>query len=175
MNRKQTIYKYKHFLTNTFVMLIVVFAVGIFAQSKTKLQKDKKKLEKEIQDMDKQLRETQKSTKTSTLQLFMLNQKIALREQLIDAINSDINTLDHKINDNLKEIAFLEKDLVKLKEEYAKMVYYSYKSHNSYNNLLLVLSSEDLFQAYKRLQYLKEYGEYQKKQAEMIKIGRAHV
>lgn len=168
MNRNTTIYTYRFFLINSIVLLFVVFAIGLFAQSKTKLQKDKKKLEKEIQDMDRQLKETQKSTKTSTLQLFMLNQKISLREELIGAITSDITVLDHQIDNNLKEIAFLEKDLVKLKEEYAKMVYYTYKNHNSYNNLLLVLSSEDLFQAYKRLRYLKEYSDYQKKQADEI-------
>ncbi len=167
MNRK-TIYKNKILLISSIVLLFMVFAVVISAQTKVKLQKDKKKLEKEIQDMDRQLKETQKSAKTSTLQLFMLNQKIELREQLIDAISSDIKMLDHKINENLKEIAFLEKDLVKLKDEYAKMIYYTYKSHNSYNNLLLVLSSEDLFQAYKRLRYLREYSDYQKKQAQKI-------
>ncbi|MEI7594317.1 MAG: peptidoglycan DD-metalloendopeptidase family protein [Bacteroidota bacterium] len=91
-----------------------------------------------------------------------------MREQLINNISTDIVRLNREIQKNQEEVTFLEKDLVVLRKEYAKMVYYAYKNHNTYNNLLLVLSSEDLFQAFKRLRYLQQYGDYRKKQAEMI-------
>lgn len=165
------------FKKNNIFQLIQILAIILatfcisensFAQKTDKLKKDKKKLESEIAETNKLLQQTQKTAKISITQLVILNNKIAMREQLINNISLDINRLSHEIQKNQEEINFLEKDLVVLKKEYAKMVYFAYKNHNSYNNLLLVMSSEDLFQAFKRLRYLQQYGDYRKKQAEMI-------
>ncbi len=158
----------KTILALSFLLIFLTISENLFAQKTDKLKKDKKKLESEIAETNKLLQQTQKTAKISITQLVILNNKISMREQLINNISTDIVRLNREIQKNQEEVTFLEKDLVVLRKEYAKMVYYAYKNHNTYNNLLLVLSSEDLFQAFKRLRYLQQYGDYRKKQAEMI-------
>ncbi|MDB3977418.1 peptidoglycan DD-metalloendopeptidase family protein, partial [Flavobacteriaceae bacterium] len=56
-----------------------------------------------------------------------------------------------------------------LKEDYAAMVVKSYKSKSQQSRVLFLLSSNDFLQAYKRIQYMKQYANYRKKQGESIK------
>ena len=49
------------------------------------------------------------------------------------------------------------------------MVQKSYKSKSQQSRVLFLLSSEDFLQAYKRVQYMKQYANHRKKQGESIK------
>ena len=49
------------------------------------------------------------------------------------------------------------------------MILKSYKNRASDNKLMFVLSSSNFQQAYRRLQYIKQYANYQKQQSEVIK------
>ena len=51
-----------------------------------------------------------------------------------------------------------------LKKDYADMITNSYKSKSSLNRLMFLFSSKDFLQAYKRIQYMKQYANYRKKQ-----------
>lgn len=57
----------------------------------------------------------------------------------------------------MRKIESLRNDLVKLKEDYAKMIVRSYKSKSQQSRLMFLLSSETFLQGYKRLQYMKQY------------------
>ena len=48
------------------------------------------------------------------------------------------------------------------------MIQKSYKSKSSQNRLMFLFSSEEFLQAYKRVQYMKQYANFRKKQAEEI-------
>ena len=75
---------------------------------------------------------------------------------------------DKQIDETGKVVTQLENDLKKLKDEYAKMVYYAYKNKGYYNRLMFIFSSKDFNQAYKRLKYMQQYSKYRKKQAALI-------
>ena len=100
--------------------------------------------------------------------LIILNNQIGQREELIDNIGSEIDGLDGKIKDNNELIDKLSSDLDEIKTEYAKLIYYSFRSGNSFDRMLFLFSSDDFNQAYLRLKYLQQYTDYRKKQAEMI-------
>ena len=55
-----------------------------------------------------------------------------------------------------------------LKAEYAKMIQKSYASKSLLNRLMFLFSSESFLQAYKRIQYLKQYARYRRKQGKAI-------
>src|SRR5690606_5398889 len=66
-------------------------------------------------------------------------------------------------------ISELRDQLKILKDNYAKMIVKSYKSKNEQSRIMFLLSSSNFKQAYKRLEYLKQYTRYQKQQGQNIK------
>ncbi|MEM9025104.1 MAG: peptidoglycan DD-metalloendopeptidase family protein, partial [Bacteroidota bacterium] len=69
-------------------------------------------------------------------------------------------------------IEAMENDLQRLKDEYAKMIYHTYKNRNAYSRLMFIFSSENFNQAYKRLQYLRQYAAFRQHQGELIQKTR---
>jgi septal ring factor EnvC (AmiA/AmiB activator) len=102
-----------------------------------------------------------------------LNFKINVRKNLINITNQQANLLTREINSNQTKISKLRVRLKALKDDYAKMIVKSYKSRADQSKLMFLLSSTNFQQAYKRLQYIKQYAEYQKLQAELIKTETA--
>jgi len=93
-----------------------------------------------------------------------------VRQNLIKITNQQANILTREINDNQKQITQLRDKLKVLKEEYAAMIVISYKSKSEQSKMMFLLSSTDFQQAYKRLQYIKQFASYKKKQSEIIKL-----
>ena len=100
--------------------------------------------------------------------MVILREKISSREKLIATINREINTVNKQITLNNEILKDLTNDLKKLKDEYARMIYYAYKNRNSYDRLMFVFSSKDFNQAYQRLKYFQQYTAYRETQAELI-------
>lgn len=151
-----------------FFLFLLAGGLVLFGQTKEELQDRKRKLQEEIAYTNDLIKETKKNQTSSMDQLVKLKKKIEVRQQIINTINEEIRLLDRKIEKNKKAIAELEAGLQKLKEEYAQMLYYTYKNRSSYNKLLFVFSSSNFNQAYKRLKYLQQYTEYRKRQAQLI-------
>jgi murein hydrolase activator len=76
--------------------------------------------------------------------------------------------LDKQISQNSAVIFSLEQDLKKLREEYARMIYFAYKNQSSYDYLMFLFSSIDFNQAYRRMRYMQQYAVYRRRQAENI-------
>ena len=68
-------------------------------------------------------------------------------------------------------ITLEEKKLKKLKDEYAKMIFSTYKQKGKRNDMMFIISASDFNQAYKRILYLKQYTSFRKNQA--IKIEKS--
>lgn len=150
------------------IIVLLVISDSIFAQSKEELQSKKLQLQEEIKYTSELIEKTKKNQSNSMDQLVKLNKKIEAREEIIRTIYQEVRLLDKRIEKNKEVIASLESDLQQLREEYAKMLYYTYKNRSSYNRLLFLFSSKDFNQAYKRLKYLQQYTSYRKRQAQLI-------
>ncbi|WP_240964563.1 murein hydrolase activator EnvC family protein [Flavivirga algicola] len=126
-------------------------------------------MRREIQKIN-ELRAENKSKEKSQLSLIEdFNYKINVLSNLIKVTNQQANLLTRKINSNQKKITALRGELKELKEDYAAMIVKSYKSKNKQSRIMFLLSSDDFKQAYKRLQYIKQYSDHQKQQGETIK------
>ena len=97
-----------------------------------------------------------------------LDKKITVRQQLIRVTNQQSNLLNRQINTNIRNIGKLKSELQEIKDEYAKMIQKSYQNKSKQNRLMFLLSSESFFQAFKRLQYMKQYTDYRKEQGAQI-------
>ena len=153
-----------------FWLLMLLIAKPSAAQKQTKkdLENKKKQLQNEIEYTNQLLAETKKNKKISLNQLVTLNKKKTVREELIYTINSEIKILNKQINQNNETIKGLQNEYVKLKNEYAKMIYYAYKNQDAYSRLMFVFASKDFEQAFMRLKYMQQYNDYRHKQAEII-------
>ncbi len=144
----------------------------VYGQSKSKkrieLEKKKKRLNKQISYKKKLLGNTKKDRIASLNKLFLINKQINSRLELIATIKAEISVINYQIHIANQEVISLQMELEALKEEYAKMVYYTYKNQDEYSKLMFIFSADDFEQAYSRLKYLQQFGDYRKKQAELI-------
>jgi len=151
------------------LFIFLLFGLKLSAQSnKKELEKKKSQIQKEISVTNKLLDETKKNKKLSLNQLVTLNQKISMREELINTISSELTYTDAQINLTTTSISKLQQEIKQLKAEYARMIYYASKNQSSYDRLMFVFSSEDFNQAFRRMKYFQQYSDYRKKQALLI-------
>ncbi|MFC2110316.1 murein hydrolase activator EnvC family protein [Bacteroidota bacterium] len=125
-------------------------------------------LQKEIKKINSLLFNTKKEEKNLLNHVGDLKQKISVRSKLITTINKQANNLNSQISSNSKKIIGLNKELKILKEDYADMIYKSYKSKSLQSRMMFLLSSDSFLQAYKRIKYMGQYTDYRKKQGEAI-------
>ncbi|MFT5257044.1 MAG: septal ring factor EnvC (AmiA/AmiB activator) [Arenicella sp.] len=149
-------------------MMLLFSCLSSFSQTKKELEKQRKKLNREIVQVNSLLFQEQKKEKNVLEDLADLNQKIGIRLSLINTINSEAKLLSREINKNKKEIAKLGKELAVLKADYARMIFKSYQSKSQQSRIMFVLSSDNFQQAYKRLEYMKQYTSFRKRQGEEI-------
>jgi|TARA_B110000259_G_scaffold107408_1_gene123112 septal ring factor EnvC (AmiA/AmiB activator) len=158
--------------TPFYIAFFLVFfsCLSSFSQTKRELEQQRKKLKKEISQVNTLLFNAQRKEKNVLEDLKDLTQKIAVRFALIEIINAETTLLATAIVKNKKEIEKLEKELAILKADYAGMIFKSYKSKSQQSRLMFVLSSQNFQQAYKRLEYMKQYTSFRKKQGEAIGV-----
>ncbi|SHF70319.1 Septal ring factor EnvC, activator of murein hydrolases AmiA and AmiB [Salegentibacter echinorum] len=155
------------------IVFIIGFALGSLSATaqttREKLERKRVELRNEIRRINK-LRSSNKDKQRSVLsQVEDLDQQIRSTENLIKVTNQQANLLTNQISANTNKISRLRKELEELKEDYAQMIEKSYKSKSSQSRIMFLMSSESFLQAYKRLQYMKQYTNYRQQQGETIK------
>ncbi|MCB4798367.1 murein hydrolase activator EnvC family protein [Neotamlana laminarinivorans] len=156
-----------------YILLIAIVLASTISFSQNNKQKEletrRQELRNEIEQLNK-LRADNKNKQKSQLSLVEgVNHKISVLSNLIKVTNQQANLLTREINSNQKKITDLRKELTDLKDDYAAMVVKAYKSKNKQSKIMFLLSSNNFKQAYKRLQYIQQYADHQKKQGENIK------
>ncbi|WP_317129212.1 murein hydrolase activator EnvC family protein [Formosa sediminum] len=143
----------------------------MFSQSKKQqeLENRRQELRKEIEQINSMLFKNKSKAKSQLSLIEDLNHKINVRSNLIKVTNQQANLLTREIGVNQREITQLREDLEVLKKDYAEMIVHSYKSRSEQSRVMFLLSSTNFQQAYKRLQYITQYTNYQKEQAANIK------
>lgn len=158
------------FLQIIYVLGLLLISTPSFSQStkQEQLEEQRQQLRSEIAHM-KKLRANNKRKERSVLDdVAGLKSQISMRENLIKVTNEQTNLLTREINTNLKKIESFYGELKVLKKDYARMISKSYKSKSHKSRIMFLLSSSDFAQAYKRLQYMKQYSEHRKEQAVYI-------
>ena len=145
-----------------FILILVLISLSSNAQTRKQLENKRIELQKEIKETQTLLFKSKKEAEALLSELDDINKIINVRSNLIKTINQEAEKLSQEIKKNEKELAALEKKLDVLKKDYAEMVVKSYKSRNKQSRLMFLLSADSFLQAYKRLQYLKQYTTYRK-------------
>ncbi len=162
-------------ITHRFLIVsFMILAMGSWeaqAQSKRQLQLEERRreLQQEIRQITKLLFAGRQEKKSVISAVEDLNYKISVRKNLIRITNEQANLLSREINENQNKISKKRQKLKDLKDEYAAMIVRSYKNRTRANKLMFLLSAQNFQQAYRRLEYIKQYAEYQNQQARVIK------
>ena len=150
-----------------FLIISVATSQSTSARQKA-LEEQKKRLQQEIKQINTILFSNIRKEKSVISKVEDLDLKISVRSQIVKVNNQQANLLTRQINVNQRDITNLRSELKNLKKDYANMIVKSYKSKSSQNRLMFLFSSADFLQAYKRIQYMKQYANFRKKQGEEI-------
>ncbi|AOM79256.1 murein hydrolase activator EnvC family protein [Pedobacter steynii] len=150
------------------VITLTSFTSLAFAQTSAELKRNKEAIQREIELLQKNLNETSSSKRLTMGQIRAVNAKIRLMQNKISIINSEVKNLDNQIHENSNEVRSLKGQLGQLKKEYAGMIRFAQRNKNSYDKMMFVFASEGFNQAYKRIKYLQQFGQYRKKQADYL-------
>ncbi len=163
--------KLKYFSFILFIFLAIGSSnANAQSQRQQELEEKRRELQQEIREITKLLFAGKKEKKSVVSAVEDLNYKISVRKNLIRITNQQANLLTREINANQDEISTRRVKLKALKDAYADMIVKSYKNRARDNKLMFLLSSSSFQQAYRRLQYIKQYADYQRQQAEIIKV-----
>ncbi|MFD2551570.1 murein hydrolase activator EnvC family protein [Bizionia sediminis] len=164
-------------LTYFFLLLFIGISAAGFSQSKKQkeLEARRQALRAEIKQINELLFQDKNKQKSQMSLIEDVNYRVSVRKNLIQVTNQQANLLTREINENQNTISDLRNELETLKASYAKMIETSYKSKSEQSRVMFLLSSSNFKQAYKRIQYLKQYANYQKEQGEAIKLKTAEL
>ena len=151
-----------------FIFTFILIAGTAFAQSSSELKRRKESLTREIEMLRKSQSKVVNNKRLSLRQINALNAQIRLRQEKITTINSEVRLLDNQISENTNNVRSLQSQLNRLKKEYAAMILFAFRNQSSYSKLMFIFASTDFNQAYKRLKYLQQFGDYRRKQANYI-------
>jgi septal ring factor EnvC (AmiA/AmiB activator) len=150
------------------VVCCTLLQVVLFAQDKNELEKKRKQTLQEIEVLNRQYNDIKKNQKQSIGQLTLIQNKIRLRNDVINTINKQVRAINGDINTSYLEMRRLKKDLDTLKMTYAHNVVYAYKNRSSYDFLNFLFSATNFNDAIRRIAYMKAYRSYRAEQLEVI-------
>lgn len=156
-------------------LFLTIFLIGFTAlgwgqtDQRKKLEQRKAQILKEMKELQN-LESKEKTKEKSVLGKIEENStKIKLSERLISTTAKQTRLLTDDIYTNQLSINKLNRELKVLKEDYANMVVKAYKSRSEQSRIMFILSSESFLQAYKRMQYMKQYASFRKVQGDEIR------
>jgi septal ring factor EnvC (AmiA/AmiB activator) len=149
-------------------LLFIGLGCTVFAQSMEQLKKNKEALDRQLELAQKNLNKTVSGKKLTLTQINTIKGQVRMYQQKISIINSEMKNLDNQIHENTGKVHNLQGRLADLKKEYAGMIRFAQRNRNSYDKMMFIFASSDFNQAYKRIKYLQQFGQYRKKQAAYI-------
>jgi len=161
-----------HFIQRSILLLICLISFfNAHTQNlskKNKLQTQYQQIQEEIKKIESLISSTQTEKTNSLAQLNSISTKINAREALIENIYKQITFLENSIKEKQNVIQALEKDIKRLKEDYAKMVQNTYNNQYKTDPLNFIFSAESFNQMLQRFTYLRSYAKTRQNQAALI-------
>ena len=153
------------------IVLMVLVSVSLCAQSTKKireLEKQHAALQKQISDSESLLQSTKQDVKSQLDNLAVLSGQITDRKQYIETIEKDVQVIQEEISRLKTELNTLERELAEKKKKYEKSVMYMYKNKSVQEKLMFIFSADNLSQMYRRMRYVREYADYQRRQGKEV-------
>ncbi|SHM10867.1 Septal ring factor EnvC, activator of murein hydrolases AmiA and AmiB [Chryseobacterium polytrichastri] len=155
-------------------MGILLFSLQ-YGQKKEQLQQQNSDLKKQIAQINSDLAKTRSESKLSIAYLTNVNKKLVLREKVYTNTQKEKRFIEDDIYLRQLEINRQNKELAILRKNYADILVNAYKNKGVQNKVTFILSAKNMGEAIRRVQYLKEYSDYQDKKAAEISNAAAKI
>ena len=133
------------------------------------LDLQREKAFEEIELTTQLLAETNRNAKNSLNRLNLLSQQLLSRKRIIALMGEEIAVIDKDIRSIGAEIDLLTGILDVTKNNYAKSLQsQQLEFRTTQYKMLVILSTDNLTQSYRRMRYLREYADWQKEEADRI-------
>lgn len=153
------------------ILTIFLLTSSVFAQTNTKikeLEKQRESLQQQISQSETLLTSTKKDVGSQLSSLALLTNQIVERKKYIEAIEKDVIVLNREIGSLEKQLRELNAELKDRKDKYAASVQYMRKNRTIEERLMFIFSAKTLSQTYRRMRYMQEYTDFQRKQGELV-------
>lgn len=159
----------KNLLLTFFLIGFVAAMQGQGGAEQRKLEARKKELLREMKALNALLKDEGSKEKTVEAKISENDAKIKLTEKIISTTQKQTRLLTDNIYLNQLKINKLRRELKVLKEDYAKTLLHAYKSKSDQSRIMFILSSKNFLEAYKRVQYMKQYASFRKVQGDELR------
>ena len=149
------------------IILMACYVAGFHAQTTRRIQdleKERNALREQIAESETLLQSAKKDVASQMNNLVLLSEQIAERRKYVALVENDVNKIQQEINVLQTELTQLQTDLRKRQEKYAQSVKYLYRNKSIQEKLMFIFSASNLSQMYRRLRYVREYADYQRRQ-----------
>lgn len=156
-------------LASSLLLVFFFIGFGFSQQNPDNLKKEQRKLEKKISQTKSLLKKVQANSNNSLYEVRLLDHQIKSREALVRVFDSQVKMAEIKILQKKNDVSRLKKRLVRLKDQYRKMLRFAYKKRNNTGRLMFLLSANTYQEAVRRNSYLKKVAHLQRRQVDLIK------
>jgi septal ring factor EnvC (AmiA/AmiB activator) len=175
MFQRTSILKYRQdtlvHLTKRLALLVLCCCVvggSLRAQRRAALEQQRKQLLQEINQTNALLEKTKQDKAAALDRYFALQNQIQKRQQLVKTLQSEISSADAGIEQANDVLETLGEDLNRLKSEYAATMRHTLRHRIGGSFTLFLFSARDLNDAFQRWQYIRQYYQYRRRQAQRI-------
>lgn len=156
-----------------FLLLSLITTFPLLAQKRDRqaLEREKRKNIEQLNQLRAVLKKTASEKQVSIEQLNALTAQIEAQSKQINLLSDEIKLSEVEISELRKASQALNRDLDKLRAEYAQMIYTADKRRQQLNPMGFLFSSENFNQLVARIRYLKQYAkarQTQKQQMETV-------
>lgn len=148
-------------LTYQLALVLMFFGINMICNSQNvnDLEKKVNKLQNEIKTSQNLLKKTSQNKETTIREVELLQAQIKKRDDLIKTYEKQLSILNKETKEYKNDVAKLQGELEKNRQEYADLLVIHYRNRNNLNNLLFIFSSEDFNQAIRRMRYIQQFNE----------------
>ena len=155
-----------------FILLLSLSNINdIYSQKITELKEKKKAIENDIEEITTLILRTEKESTSSLTNIKLTKRRIELKNKLIKQIDKESDDVKNQIDIRKTKVDSIGFRINKIKEEYRKILIYTQRNNEKKSLLLLVLSSSDLNQAYKRIKFYQQVLSYKEQIVDKYKIN----
>ena len=167
-------------LTLLLTLLLLLPAAILLAQTDSpaigQLRQRRAGLQQRIAQSEALLKTTTDDARSQLDALAALNSQVEERKRYIQALGRELDTLDNELRRLEQRIGRLKNELKQKQERYAASVRYLQQHRPSIQEkLLFIFSADGPGQMYRRLRYVREYADYQRRQGEDIARQRKQI
>lgn len=158
---------------NRTLLVILTLCISFLSYGQTnpkvkEMTNQRVKIEQEINESKRLLSSTKKDVDGQLAQLSALTAQIKKQKQYVDRLNADVRAIDKELKSIEEQLVTLRTELERRREHYAKALQLMANKNTFDNRLIFLLSADSFNQMVRRMRYLREYSEFQRKQGEYL-------